>query len=79
MYIGHTGLKLHTVLSTLTIRLEIVFSSLMNLIDGLNLLTTNMGLDHIIISKDLEAKNIKRIATGTNSDHDGISCLIKVS
>ena len=58
---------------------EIVFSSLMNLIDGLNLLTTNMGLDHIIISKDLEAKNIKRIATGTNSDHDGISCLIKVS
>ena len=58
---------------------EIAFSSLMELIEGFNLLTTNMGLDHIVISNDLIAKSIKRIATGTNSDHDGISCSIKFS
>ena len=49
------------------------------MIDGFNLLTTNMGLDHIVISNDLIAESIKRIATGTNSDHDGISCSIKFS
>lgn len=58
---------------------EIAFSSLMKLIEGFNLLTTNMGLDHIVISNDLIAESIKRIATGTNSDHDGISCSIKFS
>ena len=46
------------------------------MIDGFNLLTTNMGLIHIVISSDLNADSIKRIATGNNSDHDGISCLI---
>ena len=56
---------------------EIVFSSLSNLIDGFNLLTANMGLDHIVISNDLKAENVKRITTGNNSDHDGISCSIK--
>ena len=44
-----------------------------------NLLTKNMGLVHIIISKDLKAESIKRIATGTYSDHDGISCKIDFS
>jgi len=46
------------------------------MIDGFNLLTTNMGLIHIVISSDLNAESIKKIATGNNSDHDGISCLI---
>ncbi len=55
---------------------ENVFSSLKNMIDGFNLLTTNMGLMHIVSSTDLEAESIKRISTDNNSDHDGISCLI---
>ena len=55
---------------------EIVFSSLNNMIDGFNLLTTNMGLIHIVISTDLIAESIEKIATENNSDHDGISCLI---
>ena len=55
---------------------EIVFSSLKNMIDGFNLLTTNMGLIHIVISTDLYAENIQRISTEKNSDHDGIRCLI---
>ena len=58
---------------------EIVFSSLKNMIDGFNLLTTNMGLLHIVISNDLKAESVKKIATGDNSDHDGITCSIKFS
>ena len=58
---------------------EIAFSSLIKLIEGFNLLTTNMGLDHIVISNDLKAESVKKIATGDNSDHDGISCSIKFS
>ena len=49
------------------------------MIDGFNLLTTNMGLIHIVISNDLSAEDLKRIATEKNSDHDGISCSIKYS
>ena len=56
---------------------EIVFSSLKNMIDGFNLLTTNMGLLHIVISNDLKAESVKKIATGDNSDHDGINCSVK--
>ena len=56
---------------------EKVFSSLSNMIDGFNLLTTNMGLIHIVISTDLIAESIEKIATKNNSDHDGINCLIK--
>ena len=56
---------------------EIVFSSLNNMIDGFNLLTTNMGLIHIVISTDLIAENIENIATENNSDHDGINCSIR--
>ena len=58
---------------------EIAFSSLMKLIEGFNILTTDMGLDHIVISKDLKAESVKKIATGDNSDHDGITCSIKFS
>ena len=47
------------------------------MIDGFNLLTTNMGLIHIVISNDLSGENLKRIATENNSDHDGINCSIK--
>ena len=49
---------------------EIVFFSLKNMIDGFNLLTTNIGFIHIVISTDLYANNIQRIATENNSDHD---------
>ena len=56
---------------------EKVFSSLSNMIDGFNLLTTNMGLIHIVISTDLIAESIEKIATKNNSDHDGINCSIK--
>ena len=49
------------------------------MINGFNLLTTNMGLIHIVVSNDLSAENLKRIATENNSDHDGISCSIKCS
>ena len=56
---------------------EKVFSSLSNMIDGFNLLTTNMGLIHIVISTDLIAENIENIATENNSDHDGINCSIR--
>ena len=56
---------------------EIVFSSLKKMIDGFNLLTSNMGLIHIVISNDLKAESIKKIATENNSDHDGINCSIK--
>ena len=47
------------------------------MIDGFNLLTTNMGLLHIVISNDLEAESVKKIATGDNSDHYGINCSVK--
>ena len=47
------------------------------MIDGFNLLTTNMGLLHIVISNDLKAESVKKIATGDNSDHDGINCSVK--
>ena len=47
------------------------------MIDGFNLLITNMGLIHIVVSTDLIAESIKKIATENNSDHDGINCLIK--
>ena len=47
------------------------------MIDGFNLLTTNMGLLHIVISTDLKAEIIKKVATEDNSDHDGINCSIK--
>ena len=47
------------------------------MIDGFNLLTTNMGLLHIVSSKDLKAESVKKIATGDNSDHDGINCSVK--
>ena len=56
---------------------EKVFASLNNMIDGFNLLTTNMGLIHIVISTDLIAESIEKIATKNNSDHDGINCSIK--
>jgi len=56
---------------------EMVFSSLKNMIDEFNLLTTNMGLIHIAISTDLKAESIQKIATENNSDHDGINCSIK--
>ena len=56
---------------------EIVFSSLKEMIDGFNLLTSNMGLIHIVISNDLKAETIQKIATENNSDHDGINCSIK--
>ena len=56
---------------------EKVFSSLSKMIDGFNLLTTNMGLIHIVISTDLIAESIEKIATKNNSDHDGINCSIK--
>ena len=36
-----------------------------------------MGLIHIVISTDLKAESLQRIATDNNSDHDGISCSIK--
>ncbi len=48
------------------------------MIYGFKLLTTNMGLIHIVISTDLNAETIETIATENNSDHDGINCLIKV-
>ena len=56
---------------------EIVFSSLKKMIDGFNLLTSNMGLIHIVISNDLKTETIQKIATENNSDHDGINCSIK--
>ena len=56
---------------------EIVFSSLKNMIDGFNLLTTNMGLIHINISTDLKPESLQKISSDNNSDHDGINCSIK--
>ena len=47
------------------------------MIDGFKLLTTNMGLIHIVITHDLNAESIETIATENNSDHDGINCLVK--
>jgi len=49
------------------------------MIDGFNLLTTNMDLLHIVISNDLKAESVKKIAAEGNSDHDGISCSIDFS
>ena len=49
------------------------------MIDRFNLLTTNMGLIHIVSSTDLEAESIKRISTENNSEHDGVICLINFS
>ena len=47
------------------------------MIDGFNLLTSNMGLIHIVISNDLKVETIQKIAIENNSDHDGINCSIK--
>lgn len=53
-----------------------VYSALNKLINGMTLLTSHMGLDHIAISNELKASDVLKIPTGSNSDHDGISCLI---
>ena len=47
------------------------------MINGFNLLTSNMGVIHIVISNDLKAERIQKIATENNSDHDGVNCSIK--
>ena len=44
---------------------EIAFSSLIKLIEEFNLLTINMSLDHIVISKDLNAERVKKLRQGT--------------
>ena len=38
-----------------------------------------MGLDHIVISKDLNSSLVKIISTEGNSDHDGITCRVNYS
>ena len=45
---------------------------------SMDLLTSDMGLIHIVVSNDLKADNVQKILTGSNSDHDGISCSIKI-
>lgn len=53
-----------------------VYFALNKLIKGMTLLTSNMGLDHIAISNELKASKVLKIPTGSNSDHDGVSCSI---
>ena len=53
-----------------------VYFALNKLIKGMTLLTSNMGLDHIAISNELKASKALKIPTGSNSDHDGVSCSI---
>ena len=53
-----------------------VHFALNKLIKGMTLLTSNMGLDHIAISNELKASKVLKIPTGSNSDHDGVSCSI---
>ena len=53
-----------------------VYFDLNKLIKGMTLLTSNMGLGHIAISHELKASEVLKIPTGSNSDHDGVSCLI---
>ena len=57
---------------------KVAYSALNNLINGMDLLTSNMGLIHIVVSNDLKADNVQKILTGSNSDHNGISCSIKI-
>ena len=40
---------------------EIVFSSLKKMIDGFNLLTSNMALIHIVISSDLKQRLYRKL------------------
>ena len=53
-----------------------VYFALNKLIKGMTVLTSNMGLDHIAISNELKASKVLKIPTGSNSDHDGVSCSI---
>ena len=57
---------------------KVAYTALNNLINGMDLLTSNMELIHIVVSNDLKADNVQKILTGSNSDHDGISCSIKI-
>ena len=57
---------------------QVAYSALKNFINGMDLLTSNMGLIHIVVSNDLKADNVQKILTGSNSDHNGISCSIKI-
>ena len=38
---------------------------------------TFMGLNHTVVSNDLKAESMQRIATENNSDHGGINFSIK--
>ena len=40
----------------------------------MKVITSGMGLDHIVVSKDLKSSSVKSISTEGNSDHDGITC-----
>jgi len=55
---------------------EDAYEYLSNLIKGMTLLTSNMALDHIVISNNLKGLDIQKIPTLSNSDHDGIRCFI---
>ena len=57
---------------------KVAYTALKHFIDGMDLLTSNMGLIHIVVSNDLKADNVQKILTGSNSDHNGISCSIKI-
>ena len=57
---------------------KVAYTALKHFINGMDLLTSNMGLIHIVISNDLKADNVQKILTGSNSDHNGISCSIKI-
>ena len=57
---------------------KVAYTALKHFINGMDLLTSNMGLIHIVVSNDLKADNVQKILTGSNSDHNGISCSIKI-
>ena len=51
-----------------------VSSALTKKLSQMKVITSGMGLDHIVVSKDLKSSLVKSISTEGNSDHDGITC-----
>ena len=56
-----------------------VSSALIKKISKLKVITSGIGLDHIVVSEDLNSSLVKIISTEGNSDHDGITCRLNFS
>ena len=57
----------------------LVSSALIKKLSKMKVITSGMGLDHIVVSEDLNSLSVKSISSKGNSDHDGITCRLNYS